>query len=186
MAMTVRDRILEVAAGKIGNYGKGSPEVEAIWREVLDDTVSDAAIKDFAKHNEWCGGFVLSCLRQAGVTDAHWKIGQGFVLNTLTARAAIKQPQPGDIGIRQGTAPHLVYHHFFVERYNGPEDWDSIDGNSPFCARHHHTSLDPTTIFYSIATLLPAEEPLPEAGFLRGQKFSVPGIQDGELPPKVV
>jgi len=37
---------------------------------------------------------------------------------------------------------------------------------------------DPTIVFYSIDSLLPAEEPLPEGGFIRGQKYSVPGIQD--------
>ncbi len=176
--MTARDRILEVAASKLGHYGKGSPQVEAIWRNVLDASVSDAAIPQFALHNEWCGGFVLNCLREAGVTNAHWKIGRGFVLDLLGSRAATKSPVPGDIGIRQGMPPHLVYHHFLIEKYAGPGDWDSIDGNSPTCARHHHTSLDPTIIFYSIAALLPAEEPLPEAGFVRDQKFSVPGIQD--------
>lgn len=176
--MTVRDRILGVAASKIGAYGKGSPEVEAIWRDVLDASVGNAEIPQFAKHNEWCGGFVLNCLREAGVTDVHWKIGSGFVLSLLGAKSATKTPQPGDIGIRQGSPPHLVYHHFFVEKYAGHDDWDSIDGNSPNCSRHHHVWLDPTITFYSIAALLPAQEPLPEAGFVRGQEFSVPGIQD--------
>jgi hypothetical protein len=176
--MTARDRILAVAASKIGAYGKGSPEVEAIWRDVLDANVNDRQVKQFAKKSEWCGGFVLSCLRDAGVTDAHWKIGSGFVLSLLGAKSATKTPAPGDIGIRQGAPTHPVFHHFFVEKYAGPNDWDSIDGNSPHCDRHHHTALDPTTTFYSIASLLPAEEELPEAGFVRGQKFSVPGIQD--------
>lgn len=176
--MTSRDRILEVAVSKIGPYGKGSPQVETMWRDVLDATVNDGQIKPFALHNEWCGAFVLSCFRDAGLTDAHWRISHGFVLDLLGAKAATKIPKPGDIGIRQGLPPHLVYHHFLVERWNDHQDWDSIDGNSPHCARHHHTSLDPTITFYSIEALLPAEEPLPEGGFVRGQKYSVPGIQD--------
>ncbi len=176
--MTARDRILEVAASKIGPYGKGSPEVEAIWRDVLEPSVSGPQVKQFAKNSEWCGGFVLCCLREAGVTAAHWKIGSGFVLGLLGSKAAIQTPLPGDIGIRQGAASHPVFHHFFVERYASPTDWDSIDGNSPHCDRHHHTALDPTITFYSIASLLPLEAELPEAGFVRGQKFSVPGIQD--------
>ena len=153
--MTTRERILEVAAGKIGGYGKGSPEVQAIWREVLDANMTNAQIVQFAAQRAWCGGFVLNCLREAGATNAQWKIGQGFVLNLLGHNAATKTPQPADIGIRQGTPPHLVYHHFLVEKYNGPNDWDSIDGNSPHCARHHHTALDPTIVFYSIERLLP-------------------------------
>lgn len=173
--MTTREFLIDTAVSKLGNYGKGSPEVIAIWRDVLSPALSDQQVKVFAQTSEWCGAFVLNCLREAKITpDLHWKIGSGFVL-PLLAKHVTKTPQPGDIGIRAGAPGHEVWHHFLVERWNGPGDWDSIDGNSPTAARHHHTSLDSTITFYDISSLLPA---LPEGGFVRGQPFSVPGIED--------
>jgi hypothetical protein len=117
---------------------------------------------------------VLHCLREAQLTAARWKIGSGFVLSLLGAKAATKTPQPGDIGIRRKNAAGKdVWHHFLVERWEGPDDWDSIDGNAPGCERKYHTELTGETVFYSIAKLLPE---LPEAGFSSDDPFAVPGV----------
>lgn len=176
--MTTREFLIDVAVAKLGKYGKGSPQVEAIWRRVLPATTTDPQVKQAAEKLEWCGAFVLDCLREAKLTDAVWRLGEGFVLRTLKPSAATKNPKPGDIGIRVGPASKPLNHHFLVEAWNGPKDWTSLDGNSPHAARHHHRSLDRTTTFYSIEKLLPL---LPEPGFLPGQIHSVPGIQ--EPPP---
>lgn len=178
--MSVRDRILEVAVSKLGDYGKGSREVLAIWRDVLPANVTEAQVKQAADKLEWCGAFALHCLREAGVTQTHWVIGEGFVLRLLTSKAATKTPQPGDIGITQGPPERRLFHHFIVTNFIAPHDWDSIDGNSPHCAHRRHAALDPTTTFYSVQSLLPAGDHFerPEAGFVRGQPFAIPGIQD--------
>jgi hypothetical protein len=169
--VTTRTKIVEVAVSKLGGYVTGSPEVYAIWRDVLEPATTDAQVLQFAAEAAWCGGFVLHCLRQAGVaTDVHWQIGTGFVLRVLRGSSATKEPRPGDIGIYTGK----LWHHILVERWNGASDWASIEGNTPRCERKQHTRLDASLTFYNIEKLLP----LPEAGFLRGQPFSVPGIQD--------
>jgi hypothetical protein len=177
--MTTREFLVDLAVAKLGQYGKGSPQVEAIWRRVLPANVTDRQVTQLAVSLEWCGAFVLDCLREARLTDATWILGQGFVLKTLKRSAATKTPKPGDVGIRVGPATRPLNHHFLVEAWSRNDDWSSLDGNSPHASRHHHTSLDPTTTFYSVEKLLPV---LPPAGFLPGQPHSVPGIQ--EQPPK--
>jgi hypothetical protein len=174
--MTTREYLLDCARAKLGDYRKGSPEVEALWGRVLEPgSLAAQQVKSYAKTKDWCGGFTLDCLREAKLTEFYWKDGSGYVIRLLGYGSVTKSPKPGDIGIRVGPKENPVYHHFLVERWAGPNDWDSIDGNTPTCARKHHTSLDPTTVFYSIEKLLPA---MPEAGFARDGEFAVPGVQD--------
>jgi hypothetical protein len=178
--VTTREYLLDVARSKLGDYRKGSPEVIAIWKEVLSPSLGPAAISHYAKSDaDWCGAFTLACLREAKLLDCHWEIGSGYVLRVIGARAATKEPKPGDIGIiqRWPGATKDAWHHFFLSRWDGPNDWQSIDGNSPGVAYKEHDRVLPTTTFYSIEKLLPA---LPEAGFLRDGEFAVPGVQDGE------
>lgn len=158
--MSSRDCLLEIARSKIGRYAKGSPEVEALWSRVLDPAKHPPAqVKQYAKTKDWCGGLTLDCLREAQLTNVFWLDGSGYVIRLLGYKSVTKSPKPGDIGIRVGPKEDPVYHHFLVERWGGPKDWDSVDGNTPYCERKHHTSLDPTIVFYSIAKLLPAQEP---------------------------
>lgn len=187
---TVRDRraaILQVAADELGPQGKGSPEVYGYWRRVLPPARTDAQVKLYAKTKEWCGGFVLSCIKAAGFAqDVFWRDSVGFVgpckLELTT------EPKPGDICIK----PLPYAHHSLVEAYIDGQLW-TIDGNQPGVLRKRHpVPHDKTLTFYSIEPFLAAlpdtepappleeEEPaeLPESGFLRGQPFSVPGIQD--------
>lgn len=176
--MTTREFFLDVLRSKLGDYHKGSPEVLKLWQNVLEPgKYTRAQIEQLAQEADWCGVLQLACLREAKLTDRHWKLGSGFVLALLGAGSVVKTPEPGDLAIiqRWPGAAKDAWHHFTVESWAGPTDWWSIDGNSPGCARKHHDRVLPTTTFYSIADLLPA---MPEAGFVRGQEFSVPGVQD--------
>lgn len=173
--MTTREYLLDCARAKLGSYAKGSPEVEGIWNRVLDPAHLPAPVKTYAKTKDWCGGYTLDCLREAKLTDTFWQDGSGYVLRLLGAKSATRAPKPGDVGIRVGPKGREVYHHFLVERWNGPTDWDSLDGNTPICERKHHAALDATIVFYSIEKLLPE---MPEAGFARDGEFAVGGIQD--------
>jgi len=173
--MTTREYLIDVAASKLGDYVKGSREVEAIWRDVLPESWTDQQVKSYAKTKDWCGGLVLKCLREAKLTEVHWQDGSGFVIPLLGYASVTKTPKPGDIGIRVGPKWHEVYHHFLVVTWDSPHGWGSIDGNAPTCVRRHHTSLDPTIVFYSIEKLLPA---IPEAGFSSDSPFAVPGVQE--------
>ncbi len=93
--MTVRDRVIEIAQAEIGPQAKGSRRVEEYWRAVLEPSLSDAQVKQFAAKAEWCGGFALWCLKQAGLArDVFWKIGSGFLYKLKTTRT----PSRGDVG----------------------------------------------------------------------------------------
>lgn len=162
-----RARILEIATAEIGPQSKGSPKVEAYWREVLPPEWTDAQVHLYAKTKEWCGCFALWCLRQAGLAkDICWHDGLGFLgpgkLHTT------RTPSRGDIGY----APSPFQHHFVFDRIDGDGWVHSIDANQPD-VRERRRRLD-GLLFYSIEPLIP----LPEAGFLRGEKYSVPGVQD--------
>ena len=176
--MTTRDYFLDVLRSKLGDYHKGSPEVLKLWQSVIEPgKYTQAQLEQLADEKDWCGVLQLACLREAKLTERYWKLGSGFVLALLGAGAATKTPKPGDLAIiqRWPGATKDAWHHFTVESWSSPTDWWSIDGNSPGCERKHHDRVLPTTTFYSIDELLPA---MPEAGFVRGQVFSVKGIQD--------
>lgn len=176
--MTTREYLLDVARAKLGDYRKGSPEVLKLWRAVLEPgKYTPDQVEQLAETQDWCGVFVLACLRESKLTEAYWQLGSGFVLRVIGAAAATKTPEPGDIGIiqRWPGATKDTWHHYLVETWEGAKKWSSIDGNSPGCERKEHVSVLPTTTFYSLAKLLPA---LPEAGFSRTDPFAVPGVQD--------
>lgn len=147
----IRDRVIYAANTLLGDYRKGSPEVYEIWRDVCDPTWSDAQVRLFAKSVEWCGGFALHSLRLGGATQAHWRMGVGFI--GPLGLHKMPWPKPGDIAVKE----HPFAHHMVVETYNSPTDWWDIAGNTPGVARHHHTSCDGIT-FYSIDPLLPEDE----------------------------
>lgn len=171
--MTQRDRILEIAASKLGQYGKGSPEVYAIWRDVLPPSWSDQQVHQYANTKEWCGGFALHCLRLAGVTDAHWQDGIGFLGPLHLHR--VPWPKPGDIAIKE----HPFSHHMLVEWWNNDNDWGDLAGNTPFAARHRHRS-SVGIAYYSIDPLLHVAdtEPSPAPPVLR---LGSEGDEVGEL-----
>ncbi len=180
-----RARILEIAKAEIGPQGKGSLRVEAYWRDVLPPAWTDAQVHLYAKTKEWCGCFALWCLRQAGLAhDVHWQDGLGFL--GPAHLPVTRTPSRGDIGYVASP-----FQHHFVFDYVDNDGWiHSVDGNQPDVREKRRRSEHVT--FYSIGPLLaavpdtepspPPDEPLPEPGFLRGQTFSVPGIQDKEPP----
>lgn len=187
----IRDRIIEIAEAEIGPQAKGSDKVFGYWRAALPPEWTDAQVKLYAKTREWCGGFTLWCLKQAGIAqDVSWKDGIGYL-----GPAHLKQtrtPSRGDVGVK----PHPFAHHWlFKYEYDG---WFyGIGGNTPGVKEQRFRKDQ--VVFYSIDPFLPEEtrdtnplppppdlsgvirkvdEMLPEGGFVRGQKFSVPGIQD--------
>jgi hypothetical protein len=151
--MTTRDRVVEIARAELG-----LSDASKYWRDVLTSG------PPYPPH--WCGAFALWCLRQAGLTDWHWEIGKGF----LWRLRRTTEPQPGDIGYQD-----QPFQHHFVVADVGQHTIASIDGNqgSPGVQERHRALSNPGLVFFSIEPLL-----LPEGGFVRGQKYSVPGIED--------
>jgi hypothetical protein len=172
--VTTRDHLLECAAKLIGNYGKGSREVYAIWRQVLPPVWTNAQVEHYAKTREWCGGSLLCAVQNAGLTSESWEDSKGFLHKLGLPRT--QQPRPGDLAVQD----HKPYHYMLVEWWNHSNDWGDLAGNTPFYARHRHASSK-GIVFYDIEPLIiAAQAKLPEPGFLRGQEFSVPGVQDSE------
>jgi hypothetical protein len=102
-----------------------SPEAAEVpyWRAVLPPDWTNAQVHLYAKTREWCGGFALWALKQAGLArDIFWQDGLGFLgklPRTLT-------PSRGDIGYKQTPFQH---HLLFDYEHDG---WImSVDGNQP-------------------------------------------------------
>lgn len=175
----LREKILEVAAREIGTQGKGSARVVEYWRDVLPPSWSDFQVKQYAATKEWCGGFALWCLRQAGIAEAvRWVDGLGFV-----GPAKLKQtehPEPGDIAI----TPSPFWHHALVESFEQGATQlisggvlSTVDGNQPGVRRKIRPCPPFSKIdFYSIATLLPRSE------FPRSEAPTRPDLEPLELP----
>jgi hypothetical protein len=159
--VSTRDRVVYCAVTLLGDYGKGSPEVFAIWRDVLPPEWTDAQVRQYAATKEWCGGFALHALRLGGATQEHWHDGIGFI-GPLKLRPMPEgsQPRAGDIAVKE----HPFAHHMVVEYWNHEKDWGDLAGNTPTAARHHHASSDGVT-FYSIEPLVAIADaaPPPEA-----------------------
>lgn len=148
-----RARVIEIAKAEIGPQGKGSLKVEAYWRATLPPSWTDAQVHLYAKTREWCGGFALWCLKQAGLArDIFWQDGLGFLgklPRTLT-------PSRGDIGYKQSPFQH---HLLFDYEHDG---WImSVDGNQPDVREQRRRKQGLT--FYSIEPLIRAldTEPAP-------------------------
>lgn len=166
MTDTIRQRIVEIARAEIGPSGKGSKKVVAYWRDVLPPSWNDAQVKQYSS-KEWCGGFTLWCLHQAGVArDTYWKDGLGYL--EVKRLPKTRDPKPGDIAY----FPAPFQHHAIVERLaNG--GLHTIDGNSlekkgAFAngVWPKHRPFPHGAIFYSIDPLLRgvvAHEPIPPA-----------------------
>jgi hypothetical protein len=159
--VTTRAYVVELARGELG---KSDPAV--YWREVL----GPKWVGPYPKH--WCGAFCLWALRQAGLTDWEWEVGKGF----LWRLQRTKTPEPGDIGY----VDQPFQHHFLVTEADR-HTISSVDGNQGTPGVQARSRVANKHTYFSIAALLSvAEAKLPEAGFVRGQEFSVPGVQDKE------
>ena len=177
-----RARVLDEAAKLIGNYGKGSPELYAICRDVCPLHWTDAQCRQYAATKEWCGLFSLHALRNAEVTTAHWVDGLGF-LGPLHLKR-VPWPKPGDIAYKADP----FQHHMIVEYWNHDNDWGDIAGNTPFAARHRHAS-SLGVAFYSIASLLGEHDtepaPPPSKPARRVLKLGSTGPDVAELQAKL-
>jgi peptidoglycan hydrolase-like protein with peptidoglycan-binding domain len=166
----VRQEVVSRARGQIGPQGKGSAEVIGYWRDVLPPSWSDAMVRLYAKTKDWCGGFALWCLRQAGLAGAvHWIDGIGFLGPARLPRTA--SPEPGDVAF----FPQPFQHHAVVTSWERIDDlvvadkryprWRliTIDGNQPDVrarVREIVPALRPNQVtFYSIEPLIRAETP---------------------------
>mgnify|MGYP001588334198 CR=1 FL=1 len=156
--MTTRTRIIEIASAEIGPGRRAD-----YWIDVLG--------YDPGKAKAWCGAFCLWALHQAGLAREHkWGIdGSGMVGPLKLPRT--DTPSRGDIGY----VHQPFQHHFLFDREH--DGWVySIDGNQPDVREKKRRKVE--CAFFSIEPLLSAAAP--EAGFVRGQEFSVPGIQDAK------
>ena len=178
-----RARIIEIASAEIGPQTKGTERVYQYWRDVLPPEWTDSQVRLYSKTKEYCGCFALWCLRQAGLApDVHWKDGLGFLYKLPLTRT----PSRGDIGYLA-----KPFQHHLVFNYEHDGKIHSIDGNQPDV--REQTRPRQGMAFYSIQHLIDAasksairavdEIDMPEAGFVRGQKYSVPGIQDPKDEP---
>jgi hypothetical protein len=143
----LRRRIVSVATSEVGPQQKGSPEVCEYWRRVLDPSMPDSVVKNFAKAASWCGGFYLWCLHEAGVTrDLYWKVGLGFVATAHLPRT--DDPKPGDLAYFDQPFQH---HAVVSSLIDGT--LTTIDGNAPD-VRIKSRPMPKNAVFYSIETLL--------------------------------
>lgn len=160
--MSKRDELLDWAKGEIGPGRRA-------------DYAKDAVGFDPGPKLAWCGFFCLAGLHAVGLAlEQKWNLGIGFI-GPLGLKLT-KTPSRGDIGYKA----HPFQHHFLFDREH--DGWVyGIGGNTPDVKEQRFRKDEVVT--YSIEPILPlpiraVDEPLPEAGFLRGQKYSVPGIED--------
>lgn len=107
------------------------------WEDVLESTPPYPPA--------WCGAFALHCLRKAGLTDWHWKIGLGFCYRLPQTN----KPEPGDIAYFD-----TYQHHAVLESVEG-DTVCTIDGNSTGNVVARRTrSIHDATAYFSIAPLL--------------------------------
>jgi hypothetical protein len=177
MTNAVRTQIIEIARAEIGTQGKGSARVFEYWRDVLPPSWSDFQVRQYAASKEWCGGFALWCMRQAGIAaDVRWIDGVGFA-----GPAKLRQtesPLPGDLAI----TPSPFWHHALVAVFEPGVTQTvaggrlvTIDGNQPGVRVKDRPCPALKSIdFYSIEPLL--------GGFGRSEAPTRPDLPPLTLP----
>jgi hypothetical protein len=135
----VRAKILELAAAELGTR-----DPIKYWRAVTPDEAT--AQSSVAGKLAWCGVFALWALKSAGLTNANWVFGLGFI--SPLGLKPTRDPQPGDIGY----IDQPYQHHAIVESVSG-DTIASIDGNQPAVARRTR-KRSAFTAFYSIEPLV--------------------------------
>lgn len=148
-----RSRVATVALGEVGQR-----DPLKYWRDVLPG-LDDAQLAAYAETRDWCGGFALWCLREAGLAeDITWKDGKGFCYRLPQTT----DPKPGDIAFFKA-----LNHHAVVVAYDPASGIvETVDGNQgpllhpddpgsvrTAVARHRRKASSVTT-FFSIAPLL--------------------------------
>lgn len=138
---TLRDKRRKVIKKATGELGKN--DASKYWRDVLPSLHPNSFPKD------WCGGFALWTLHQAGLAkDWSWEIGKGF----LYRLPITKLPRPGDIAYFDTNQ-----HQALVKSLNADGTVTLINGNG--IGQQVTTSTKPTSsvrAFYSIQPLIDA------------------------------
>lgn len=121
----VRQEVISKAREQIGPWGKGSSQVIGYWRAVLPPAWSNALVKQYAAAKEWCGGFALWALKQAGIAGAvHWVDGIGFLAGAKLPRTT--SPELGDVAV----FPVPFWHHALVVSWERMADFFTKDGEA--------------------------------------------------------
>lgn len=132
--LDTRHKIVFIAANEIGPQ-----DPNKYWADVLPGVSSFKG--------EWCGGFTLWVLHQAGIAkDINWTIGKGYCYQLPITN----NPMPGDIAY----IDKPYQHHAIVESVTA-EMVSTIDGNQPgnTVARRLRPK-SAITAFYSIDGLI--------------------------------
>jgi len=135
--LDIRLRVVNAAISQIGPQ-----DPQRYWQDVIPEHPGFSG--------EWCGGFALWAIRQAGIAqDVHWKMGLGFCYQL----PVISSPLPGDIAYFD--KPYQ--HHAIVESVlHGMVN--TIDGNQPGDTVARRTRpVESVTAFYSIDPFIRAD-----------------------------
>lgn len=129
-----RARVVSVAMGEVGPQDSAK-----YWAGVLPATYHGEYPTD------WCGGFALWVLKQAGLApNMVWEVGRGFCYKLPQTTA----PEPGDIAYFQTNQ-----HQAVIVEVGGPSI-TTVDGNQRGFVRVIKRPRGAATAFYSVAPLI--------------------------------
>jgi hypothetical protein len=144
--MTVEELRAKVVA--IAESYVGPQDPDRFWSRVCPKLCGNPHLVS------WGGGFALSCLHEAGITDKPWTRGKGFLL-TPPKLPRTNQPKPGDIAYFDDPVPHHAIVRevteemlFTVEGNHGRSDDEVVE----LCARPRKSS----DVYFSIGLLIAA------------------------------
>ena len=150
--LAVRQNVVAAALSQLGTQ-----DPLKYWRGVLPDTFNEFQLELYAKSRDWCGGFALWCLKEAGLaSDITWQDGRGFCYElTMTT-----EPKPGDVAY----FAHPYQHHAIVESYDrqtgvlvsidGNQGAPTVPGTKITAVSERERRATQATAFYSIESLI--------------------------------
>jgi hypothetical protein len=133
--LDARARVLRAALNQIGTQNP-----DKYWADVAPTLVGSGL--------DWCGGFTLWALHQAGLgRHIQWIPGDGYMSKYLPTT---KSPKPGDMLYIHEPFQHQA----IVTRIEGDRVF-SLDGNQPGeSVEPRDRALKDITVFYSIEPLI--------------------------------
>ncbi len=143
--MSYRSDAVRAAVKEWQEHPDGRPDL--YWSEVLSPP-------DPGYNGDWCGGFVLWVLKQAGLArKVPWIIGEGFI--SPQHLTEVSTPQPGDIVF----VPSPFEHQALVVSFEPTTGMvTSIDGNQPGIKPKVRFVRNGNIQFYSIQSLIDEAE----------------------------
>lgn len=143
--MSYRSDAVRAAIKEWQAHPEGRPAL--YWRETLDPPNPSYSA-------DWCGGFVLWALKQAGIAkNVPWIVGQGFIAPQNLQR--VTHPLPGDI-VYVGEP---FQHQALLVSYEPTTGMvTSIDGNQPGIKPKVRFVQNGNLEFYSIQPLIAEAE----------------------------